>query len=131
MSIELNGTTGITSPNLTGDGSGLTSLTSANLTGALPAIDGSALTGVGASTTVGTVGTYALLREPINNATVVGPGGTKAGSSLVYSGLKTYNAASALVTGATSPLGTWQIMGTYSTAAADNDYPMSVWLRTS
>ena len=30
----------------TGDGSGLTSLTSANLTGALPAIDGSSLTGV-------------------------------------------------------------------------------------
>ena len=30
----------------TGDGSGLTSLTSGNLTGALPAIDGSALTGV-------------------------------------------------------------------------------------
>lgn len=31
----------------TGNGSGLTSLTSANLTGALPAIDGSALTGIG------------------------------------------------------------------------------------
>lgn len=30
----------------TGNGSGLTSLTSANLTGALPAIDGSSLTGI-------------------------------------------------------------------------------------
>ena len=34
---------------LTGDGSALTSLTSGNLTGALPAIDGSALTGIGNS----------------------------------------------------------------------------------
>jgi hypothetical protein len=64
MTIILNGTTGITTPDidstggldaadLTGalpaiNGSALTNLTSANLTGALPAIDGSALTGVGA-----------------------------------------------------------------------------------
>ena len=96
MSITLNGTTGITTPdltsaapmdiggsavltaasslaaaNLTGslpaiDGSAVTSLTSANLTGALPAIDGSALSGVGASTTAGAVGTYTHGR-PGNN----------------------------------------------------------------
>tara|TARA_R110000822_G_scaffold77626_2_gene186314 strand:- start:74 stop:532 length:459 start_codon:yes stop_codon:yes gene_type:complete len=37
----------------------VSSLASANLTGALPAISGAALTGVGASTTYGDVGTYA------------------------------------------------------------------------
>ena len=47
MTITLNGTTGVTTPAISGDGSALTTLTSANLTGALPAIDGSALTGVG------------------------------------------------------------------------------------
>ena len=72
MSITLNGTTGISTPDITSttapslvgtnftslpsasltgalpaiSGSSLTSLTSANLTGALPAIDGSALTGI-------------------------------------------------------------------------------------
>jgi hypothetical protein len=62
MSIVLNGSTGITTPDidsiagfdapdLTGalpaiDGSALTALTAANLTGALPAIDGAALTGI-------------------------------------------------------------------------------------
>ena len=42
------------------------SLAAANLTGALPAIDGSALTGVGASTTYGAVGTY-IWGRPQNN----------------------------------------------------------------
>jgi hypothetical protein len=62
MSIVLNGSTGITTPDidsaagfdapaLTGalpaiDGSALTALTAANLTGALPDIDGAALTGI-------------------------------------------------------------------------------------
>ena len=58
MSITLNGTTGITTPDLTsaapmdvGGSAVLTaasSLAAANLTGALPAIDGSALTGLSA-----------------------------------------------------------------------------------
>ena len=49
MSITLNGTTGITTPASTVGGSAVlttaSSLASANLTGALPAIDGAALTG--------------------------------------------------------------------------------------
>ena len=78
MSITLNGTTGISTPDITSttapslvgtnftslpsasltgalpaiSGSALTSLTSANLTGALPAIDGSALTGLSAGALV-------------------------------------------------------------------------------
>ena len=45
----------------TGDGSGLTSLTSGNLTGALPAIDGSALTGISSTdfTSTGSAIAYA------------------------------------------------------------------------
>ena len=70
MTITLNGSTGITTPDidiaagldasdLTGalpaiSGSALTSLTSANLTGALPAIDGAALTGIQTGPTYGT-----------------------------------------------------------------------------
>ena len=52
MSITLNGTTGISTPDITSTtapslvGTNFTSLPSASLTGALPAIDGSALTGV-------------------------------------------------------------------------------------
>ena len=64
------------------DGSAVTSLTSANLTGALPSIDGSALTGVG-STTFGDVGTYvtAMRNFPIN--TSYAGGTTVAGSNLL------------------------------------------------
>lgn len=40
----------VTATSFTGNGSALTNLTSGNLTGALPAIDGSALTGVGGTT---------------------------------------------------------------------------------
>tara|TARA_R110000772_G_scaffold22165_1_gene60195 strand:+ start:929 stop:1606 length:678 start_codon:yes stop_codon:yes gene_type:complete len=49
----------------TGDGSGLTALTSANLTGALPAIDGSALTGITGS---GGTPTGAVIYHAANSA---------------------------------------------------------------
>lgn len=126
----------------TGDGSGLTgiataaqgalaatalqaasSLNSANLTGALPAIDGSALTGVGGSTTVGTVGTYAFLGaiSYFTPASPNAPGGTLSGSSLYY---KDADRSST-----TSPAGTWRIMG----GSGDATYTQapSVWLRIS
>jgi len=53
MSIVLDGTTGVTAPALTGP------IDAANLTGALPAIDGSALTGLssGGMTLLGTIAT--------------------------------------------------------------------------
>ena len=57
MSITLNGTTGISTPDITSTtapslvGTNFTSLPSASLTGALPAIDGSALTGLSAGAT--------------------------------------------------------------------------------
>ena len=112
MAITLDGTTGITTPdltsaapmdvggsavltaasslaaaNLTGslpaiDGSAVTSLTSANLTGALPSIDGSALTGVG-STTFGDVGTYVTAMRNFPINTSYAGGTTVAGSNLL------------------------------------------------
>ena len=103
-----------------GDGSGLTTLTSANLTGALPAIDGSALTGIsGGSTTAGAVGTYAwLVNRTQDNGSAWG--GQMAGSSLGSAGLATNNNTNASSSGnvtasgrgiGTTQSGTWQAMG--------------------
>lgn len=61
MAITLNGSTGVTAAEFDGalDASNLTGdIDASQLTGALPAIDGSALTGVGSSTDFGAVGTY-------------------------------------------------------------------------
>lgn len=54
MAITLNGSTGVTAAEFDG------ALDASNLTGALPAIDGSALTGIDTAppTTFGAVGTY-------------------------------------------------------------------------
>jgi hypothetical protein len=96
------------------------SLTAANLTGALPAIDGSALTGVGASTTAGAVGTYALLRNQTSSAKWAGD--TLAGSSTLYS------AASANNSG--SPSGTWRCMG-FAMAGTGSPADVTVFVRIS
>ena len=123
MSITLNGTTGISTPDITSTtapslvGTNFTSLPSASLTGALPAIDGSALTGVGASTTYGAVGTYAYLSN-IAAGTVAG-GTTFAGSGL-YPAAITHDDFTAgastfayyqLGKGPTAMGGTWRLMG--------------------
>jgi hypothetical protein len=79
------------------------SLTAANLTGTLPAIDGSALTGVGASTTAGAVGTYAFLKHDTYYSNQ-SPGDTLNGSVLVYSNNDRYD-------NGIHPSGTWQCMG--------------------
>ena len=133
--------TNLTSANLTGalpaiDGSALTSLTSGNLTGALPAIDGSALTGISTTPTsaqvgtataglaVGAVGTYAALRQSSRSNQRLA-GATLAGSGLFYTSF-----AGEIETGATSPSGTWRIMGHIPSGygLAEN---ASVWLRIS
>jgi len=87
----------------------VSSLASANLTGALPAIDGSALTGVGGSTTFGAVGTYALLYDSSKTQRVVGT--TMSGSALRY--ISAYNSGVSFGGWVDTPLpsGTWRIMG--------------------
>ena len=96
------------------------SLVSSNLTGALPAIDGSALTGIDTSppTTLGAVGTYAMLW--IDNAEI-SPGSTRAGSTLRY--------ASAIAYGTVYSTGTWRCMGYCSNTAYGGK--ATVWVRIS
>ena len=98
------------------------SLASGKLTGALPAIDGSALTGVG-STTYDAVGTY-LLARPAQSTPDIEAGATVAGSTL----------APCALSGSTTtqvPSGTWRLMGKSdltSSAAASRG---SLWVRIS
>ena len=84
------------------------SLASGKLTGALPAIDGSALTGVG-STTYDAVGTYACLWW--SGAGNQSPGATVAGSSLYPSNLYALSPHTGHSTVNGSASGTWRLMG--------------------
>ena len=122
MTITLNGTTGVTAPALTG------TVDASNLTGVLPAIDGSALTGITPTTadvlsatagaTAGAVGTYAWL---VNVSVDAGSawGATVAGSSLRSAGLATNNSTSVVSGNVTASgygqgtiqSGTWRAMG--------------------
>ena len=95
MAIVITGST-ITAP--------AGAIDAADLTATLPALDGSSLTGVGASTTLGAVGTYAILKNITNTERV--PGETVSGSSLYYAAC-----FGNIDTPATSPSGTWQLMG--------------------
>lgn len=79
--------------------------------------DGSNLTGVGGSTTLGAVGTYALIRN--TNSTY------GAGSTVAFNSFFKYTAANNQQIGSPQPSGTWRAMG-YA------DYGQStVWVRIS
>ncbi len=131
MAVVIDGTTGITAPAFDGsvDGADLTGPVSASLlTGALPALNGSALTNLPAPTSAqvgtataglayGAVGTYAygsLL------ATDILDGSTYAGSSIVPAGIMTPSGtqltdasgvAAEMQGGGTALSGTWRAMG--------------------
>jgi len=77
MAITLDGTTGVTAAEFDG------TVDASNLTGVLPAIDGSALTGIDTDppTTFDAVGTYAGLRST-GAGTTVSAGATFSGSTL-------------------------------------------------
>ena len=120
------------------------SIAASQLTGALPAIDGSALTGLPAPTTaqVGTataglaadaVGSYAWLSRNTPSTTPLTMGTTYAGSTLAAFGLTTNassgSAASSSTLGVTVS-GTWRAMGT-AVWAANNDYKTTLFLRIS
>lgn len=79
-----------------------------------------ALPGALATTTVGQLGSYALLTMP-GNATVRNPGFTTAGSTLEY--------ANTDGGGSTNPPGTWRLMGVIGTATPAQR--TSLWLRIS
>ena len=122
------------------------SVDAANLTGALPAIDGSALSGVGASTTFGAVGTYcqciALTTSTLyaRNTTIAGtslqPGGLAGESSGRGTDLTWYPASDQIRIGGGSNQatlsGTWRLMGeTHNGAAYQCDYPLNLYVRIS
>lgn len=142
----------------TGNGSGLTNLTSANLTGALPAIDGSALTGISSATTsaqvgsataglaAGDVGTYMWARGA--GSSTAAPqfnfGSTYAGSSLYPAGFAAessdslsstwyYRSTSNIGIGPTTTVarsGTWRCMG-QTPAPFFDESPTVLFLRIS
>ena len=110
-------------------------LASSNLTGALPAIDGSALTGVGASTTAGAVGTYAYMHETGVNIPQRTFGDTLSGSSLHPTSMNNSQSGGPYwgITGtaASAVSGTWGCMGYYDPNSAANDNPTTLWVRIS
>ena len=165
MSITLNGSTGITTPDIDSvaapdlDGSNITGiataaqgaladtalqssspLTAANLTGTLPAIDGSALTGVGTSTDLGAVGTYAwacLLPNGSSGRNIT-EGITYSGSILKHHGgvggsstqpWTTTGTSIANGRFGTSLSGTWRAMG--HADAGTKLYTTSIFVRIS
>lgn len=115
------------------------------LTGALPAIDGSALTGLPAPTSaqVGTataglaynaVGSYGFFMW--NGATQQAPGTTVAGSSLYPANAFTQSGTAGYATVFGQPSGTWRLMGQTgynngTVVLSRNDQYISVFLRIS
>jgi len=82
-----------------------------------------------ASSSVGAVGTYALLGNI--NSTTVSPGLTSPGSVLYYAGFteNTGNTNLNLSVFTGSPLGTWRCMGYYNTLSGASVGHFTLWLR--
>ena len=96
--------------------------------------DGSNLTGVGASTTNGAVGTYALLWRPSSSTNNWGD--TLAGSNLRVANTFANGAHNNFGYGSTSVSGTWRCMGdtgTYNGGSTSNEIWLNstVWVRIS
>ncbi len=138
MAITLDGATGVTAAEFDGavDASNLTGdIDASQLTGALPAIDGSALTGISttpttaqvltatAGATVGAVGTYALAKYAFD--TTAAAGSTHAGSNLQPVSLSPINTYTATPNGSALS-GTWRAMGYLA-----NWVPVTLFVRIS
>ena len=135
MSIILDGTTGITANSATVL-TNSSDIPAANITGSLPAIDGSALTGVG-STDYGEVGTHVIAMTP---GTSITAGTTIAGSDLYTMPAGTscsLNMGAFALTNVSTPVslslsGTWRTLtnsdrGGFGTAF----YMGNLWVRIS
>jgi hypothetical protein len=153
MSIILNGTTGITTPDLTSTdditANSATVLTSAsnipaaNITGSLPAIDGSALTGVGGvaslngetgaitNTSLDAIGSY-LWGRPAN-LTAYAPGSTASNVrsvsiGYIYTGFYQSSGWEQVLSTRLAP-GTWRCI---TGSVNDNGrYTVALWVRIS
>ena len=114
MSITLNGSTGVTAAEFDG------ALDASNLTGTLPAIDGSALTGIDTTTAqvgtatsglaAGAVGSYIMARQISNGVTYI-LGSTASGSVLYPANTYQSGASSGYDSRYGSLSGTWRCMG--------------------
>ena len=139
MAITLDGTTGVTAAEFDG------ALDASNLTGALPAIDGSALTGITPTTaqvltatagaSAGAVGTYVMARHLTLNVTNV-LGSTTAGSNLYPANTFANNTDSGYDNRSGALSGTWKCMGETNvwngTSVGTNAAIMTtLWLRIS
>jgi hypothetical protein len=107
--------------------------------------DGSALTGVGGSTTYGDVGTYVFGRRSgsASAQAVFTPGLTYAGSTLYPAGISGNVGAAALYwstsvstlysgnTGSSALSGTWRAMGSTSASAGASENPVTLFVRIS
>ena len=94
--------------------------------------DGSNLTGVGGSTTLGAVGTYAWLGQNSGN-TDIDEGSTYSGSNLRYAGhgLHTWNPYAGIGTSrGGTPSGTWRAMGHHN-ATAGHVHSTTIFVRIS
>ena len=113
----------------TAGGSGTVSVSS---TGVISG-NGSGLTGVGASTATGAVGTYAWLGRNSGSSTL-SAGSTYAGSGLRYAGAGQYSWGGGLTAYSTSrggaPAGTWRAMGT-CTSSYSTVSPSTIFVRIS
>ena len=139
MAITLDGTTGVTAAEFDGtvDASNLTGdIDASQLTGTLPAIDGSALTGIDTAppTTAGAVGTYVFAFDSVGRQLTFGS--TYAGSALYPGAFCATSTApiglegnAYLSTGSGNLSGTWRSMGAhYSNTTFKN---ITVYVRIS
>ena len=141
MTITLNGTTGVVAPEFDGP------LDASNLTGALPAIDGSQLTGISSTPTTsdvltatagasaGAVGTYIMARQISNGVTYI-LGSTASGSVLYPANTYQSGSSSGYDSRYGSLSGTWRCMGEtniYNGTAAGStaNVQTTSWLRIS
>jgi len=130
MAITLDGTTGVTAVEFDG------TVDASNLTGVLPAIDGSALTGIDTSppTTYGAVGTYVAAYRAYSDGSVAA-GDTVAGSTLIKNSTtfghdmeRAFNGSS--VSAGLS--GTWRAMsGATNTSESGFKVPSALYVRIS
>jgi hypothetical protein len=144
MSVDLGGNLGITGGlstgslvtsniNISGNATTATFATFADTATAVTTLSTTQVLNATAGASVGAVGTYAFLVRNSNDTALL-PGGTAAGSTLVFGSMLAENAyiynTAIDGRGVTIPSGTWRLMGEF-TSTGSNPTKASLWLRIS